>query len=358
MSKQAFTGQISYPPLMVLLAAVFTLGGCGGGNETPASSTANAVSDAAPMANTGLAGTDSSGTAVSSLASTNTQPPKDPTPAAPDTVQYPTDIDSDDHAGMIVTGLGGLDPRLVTSPWFVNIGTFREASLASNRGDAFVDLVEYTSDFPVANHIAFYKPALDTCEIVDPNRQAVDNGSESGGKPPPTISGGASVVFNTPSGPWHTFNQSVLEGGDIGYRAKDQLLSELPNEITLSVPGDAFPTVAAHPLFEPAAPVRLLPATKELVETETHYSWVPGSAGLVGSFIQLQFLAYDASHAFQGFVAKCDLADDGSFTLPAALLDYLSDNSHARLTSRFSRTYSRIDLANGVVIRQRMMVAE
>lgn len=285
-----------------------------------------------------------------------TQTPGGPSVTPPDTAtMFPDDTDNDDRPGMIVTGMNGMDPRDVVSPWLANVSLSRLDSETPGTGDGRVALLQYSDDFPVARHIEFFEESLDTCDIRDPDVPQPIGGGGGGGSPPPLLSGGTTVVINTPSGPWFTYDRSLDDDGEPIYRTDNQLPGALPQGATLSIPGDAFPTVAAHPLYEPDAPVRLLPDSEFVVTPESAYSWIPGSSGF--TYAKINLLAYDTDDNFQGFYVTCYVEDDGEFTMPAAVVDYVA-NTEYLLVSRYSRNYTRLDLINGIVIYQDVEVAE
>jgi len=50
----------------------------------------------------------------------------------------------------------------------------------------------------------------------------------------------------------------------------------LPEQATLMLPGDTFPTVAAYPIYDAEQPVNLTPGY-ETVTTNSTYTWTAGS---------------------------------------------------------------------------------
>jgi len=257
-------------------------------------------------------------------------------------------------ANMIVTGFNDTN-KDATSGWLVNARMFRLNSDLADTGDATIDLVKYNDDFRVSRHVEFYTDELDTCEINDPDAPSTDTGNGGGdGNVPPTVSGGLAVVINTPSGPWFTLTRTIQDGQSI-YTADNELPGELlPAGATLSIPGDVFPTVAAHPLFEPVAPDRLLPDEDLPVTADSAYSWIPTDDK---NYMRITLQAYNADNEFVGFVVNCDVEDDGSFTMPADVINFISTTPY-RLQARYARTYNRLDFVNGIVIRQRSRIAE
>ena len=256
------------------------------------------------------------------------------------------DTQGDDRPGLIIEGLNGADASTVTSPWFATIGLFRREAETPGSGDAAVGLVQFRNDFPVSRHIDFYTIELDTCERRD------DTELGGGGNSPPFISGGETVVINTPSGPWFSIERTT--GGELFYGTNNGLPGALPSGATLSIPGDAFPNVAAYPLVEPEPPVRLTPALDEPISVDSEYTWVPGNPA---GFIQITLLEYAANGDFLEFRINCNVVDDGSFTLPANILSFIAASSN-ELRLRYSRVFNRLDIINGIVFFQSSEVAE
>jgi len=266
--------------------------------------------------------------------------------------QSPQTLGDSGPESLIVTGIDANNAD-ATSPWLVSTYQFRLNSELDSTGDATVNLRRYQNDFPVSRHVEFHTIELDTCEIYDPD--APSTGGGGGGNVPPTISGGDTIAINTPSGPWFTFNRTVVDG-QFKYTINNGLPAELlPAGATLSIPGDAFPAVAAHPLYDPAPPVRLLPDENIPVSTDSAYSWIPSDGK---TFMQIWLIAYNATdNSFVDFAVGCDVRDDGSFTMPADVINFISTTPY-RLQARYDRIYHRIDFVNGIVIRQRNEVSE
>jgi len=255
---------------------------------------------------------------------------------------------------LIVTGIDGSNSD-ATSGWLVNAFTFKLNSRLDSTGDATVNLVRYSDDFPVYNHVEFFTEALEICEVTDPDAPPTPGDDEDeGGNQAPRISGGPTVVINTPSGPWFTLNRTSEEGQPT-YTIDNGLPAELlPAGANLSIPGDEFPTVAAHPLYDPVPPERLLPDADVPVSAESAYAWIPHDGK---TYMRITLLAYNQDNSFVDFAASCVVRDDGSFTMPAEVINFVSTTPY-RLRARYARVYNRLDFVNGIVIRQRNVVAE
>lgn len=263
-----------------------------------------------------------------------------------------TDAQDDDRPGLVIEGLNGVDASMVTSPWLAVVNLFRVESATPGSGDAFVGLVQYNNDFPASQFIDFYTTELDTCEIRDNTEPDGGDGGDEGGTPPPRISGGETVVINTPSGPWFSIERTTDD--DVSYSTNNGLPGALPSGATLSIPGDAFPTVAAYPLVEPEPPVRLTPELDEPVSVDSEYTWMPGNPA---GFIQITLLEFASNGDFLGFPVNCDVVDDGSFTLPANVLSFITASPN-ELRMRYSRVINRLDIINGIVFSHNSEVAE
>lgn len=263
------------------------------------------------------------------------------------------DAQSDDRPGLIVEGPDGVDTSTINSSWLVLVNLFQREAKTPGSGDAYVDLTQY-DNAPVSLFIDFYTKELDTCEIRDDNTLSGEGGdSDGGGNPPQQISGGEAVVINTPSGPWFSIERTI--DGNVFYQTDNGLPGALPPGATLSIPGDAFPTVAAYPLVEPQPLVRLTPALDEPVSVDSEYTWVPGNPAGFIEILLLEFAPLNGD--FLGFRIHCDIVDDGSFTLPENVLSFIASSPN-ELRLRYSRVLRRLDIINGIVFYQNSKVAE
>jgi len=253
----------------------------------------------------------------------------------------------DDLPGLIVEGLpatNGTETE-ATSPWLVVIDLFRLESITPGTGDGSVFMRRYESDFPILQHVEFYTRELDTCNIRDDD-------SNGGSVRPELTSLGDTLSINTSSGPWFVFDQSFDDGQPV-YETNNGLPGALPSDATLAVSVPDIPLIN-YPLVEPTPPVRLLPDNDTPVRRESVYSWLPSD--LEGR-MTLSLLAYDADDVFQGFKVTCQLVDDGNFTMPDDVLDFV-DASTDRLEARYTRRINRLDVIDGVVFYQDSGVAE
>ena len=277
--------------------------------------------------------------------------PDDQPPDAPSGI----DPTGDDRPGLLVAGLDGRSAEAVTSPWLVNAFLFRNASATPATGQATVALLRYEDDFPIARHVDFFAGELDTCELRREDGGSDGDGDE--GSPPLTISGGTAVTINTPSSPWLVLERRTLDDGTgVDYeRAFGEWPGQLPDGATLSIPGDAFPGVAAYPLGEPAAPIRLLPDENEPPGADTVYTWVPGEGR---DYIEIAFIAVEPDGGeLIDFPLVCTVVDDGRFELPEDARAFVATTPDT-LELRYERAREIVELADGIVFRTLTKVAE
>lgn len=280
-----------------------------------------------------------------------------------ESIMFPADVDGDDRQGLIVTGLAGLPATQVNSPWLAMTRTFwsvsaiglspdpATGSMPSQSGNVAVELAVYADDFPVAAHLQYLDRPLDSCVV---HQNTSWNDSEIDNPPPPSISGGQSLVINTPSGPWYSTRARLSADGQIVYESKDQLPGELPANASLSIPGSTFPTVSDYPLHAPQPVTRLQPGIEQSVDEGTLLRWVSVPHN---TWVKIDWLAFDDAGDFLGFPVSCHVIDDGAFEPSVDVRTALAGMT-VRLAVRYSRVYSRLDVRNGIVFYQEMEVAE
>ncbi|MFK7862383.1 MAG: hypothetical protein AB8B64_26480 [Granulosicoccus sp.] len=263
------------------------------------------------------------------------------------------DPEGDDRPGLVVTGLNGTPAEDVSSVWHVNIQLFRVDSLTPGSGDAGVSLLRYDPPITINEHIDFYVPELDLCEIRDLNETG---GSSGGSSTSPRVNGGSTVTINSQSGP---LVELPYDEDTRRYSVNNLVPGALPPDATLSIPGDQFPNVAAYPLVEPVVPVKLTPATGVLSDDEVSapFTWeaLPNKPG---GYFQISFLAYREDGTFAGFPIFCRVIDDGEFNMPEAVVEAFATYTDLRVEARFARTVQRFDIINDIAFRQLSTVAE
>lgn len=231
------------------------------------------------------------------------------------------------------------------------MANYRSASSASGSESSAVSTLRYSDQRTLQMHIDFYNDQWDTDTCSVPDTSPDSGGSGSGGGSSPLVSGGSSVVINTASGPWHIVQQ---EGDGLEYFAGNEIPGPLPAGATLSIPGAEFPTVAAYPLYQPTAPVRIAPLLDSIVDQNSEFSWV--SDNDPATVMEIYFYDVDANGEFvewNGLV--CQAADDGSFTLPQIALDYIAF-SQSGMKIRYVRQMRRFEYIDGIAFYQRTRV--
>jgi hypothetical protein len=264
--------------------------------------------------------------------------------------QYPVDTHNDDRPGLIITGINADENQNPVSSYLLSASAFRLERQTPGSGDGYAHMLVYDEAMPVSEHIDFYQPPLNSCLLRDIEGEVLDVSDVVYA----SDSGGASVVVNSPSGPWFTFDRLQSEYGRYAYQVDNELPGRLPLDATLSVPGDVFPNVPAYPIFEPEAPVRLSPTIGQSFTPGSKFTWVPGAAS---GYVKINLLAYDASQEFMGFLVTCWAEDNGQFEMPASVTEYV-ESSELTIKVRYSRVYARLDRINDMVIHQSIEVAE
>ena len=164
-------------------------------------------------------------------------------------------------------------------------------------------------------------------------------------------------MLNTPYGPWLVLQQQSLDDGrGVDYRYPfGEPVEALPGGATLSIPGDIVPNVAAYPIVEPEAPIRLLPEERAVLDADTLYSWMPGDGA---EHVIIQFIAFDPdSGDFVDFPLFCQVVDDGSFELPDEARQFVATATDD-LVVRFERAREIVELVDGIAFRTYTAVAE
>jgi len=267
---------------------------------------------------------------------------------------FPDDKEGDDLPSLIVTGVNGADPKSLDAPWLVSFFSFRLDGKTTSKGNGRAYFFDYAADnFKVNDYTSFYSEDLDVCKIYDP--RVPGEASDSTSNLPPRASAGEAITINSPAGLWFTINQRRDDDNLWEYITDSDLPGPLPEGATLSIPGDEFPKVQAYPLYEPQAPVRLLPGVRsDLLTSASAYAWVPGTGK---TYITLDFIALDVKDGEADFAGYCYLVDDGSFNMPEEIKKFI-DETDLDIQARYSRYYERVDYSDGIVFRQLTIVAE
>jgi len=266
--------------------------------------------------------------------------------------QFPSDTADSGSDSLIVTGINTSNQD-ATSAWVAETSLYRSNASLGTTGEANVRLFKNDDDTKVSELADRYSVELDVCEVVDPDLPF--EGIPAEDNPFPYVSGGNEIVINTPSGPWFTLSEMVIDEGQSIYRESGSVPGELlPDDATWSIPGAEFPTVAAHRLYDPVSPDRLLPDEDTIITTDAAYTWItaPGK-----NYMKIELLAYSSDGDYIDRVVECNVKDDGTFTMPTEVTDFVSKTPH-RLEVQYTRVYNRVDYANGILIHQQNSIAE
>ena len=257
----------------------------------------------------------------------------------------------DDRPDLAVRFPGDRSPDALSSPWLAIVNVFQIAPRPESTGGLYVRLLRYDDGLAFLDHADFYTGELDTCDIRFPEESADGDGDGDGNRPP-RVSGGEAVTLSSAGAPWASVPFSP-ESGE--YDGDNVFPAAMPDDLTLSLPGAAFPAIDALPLFVPDAPERLSPNFDETVTDATEYRWVPGG-GDDGAFVRIVFLRF-VDGAFAGFPISCDVVDDGAFELPEDAVATLA-TMPGTATVRYARRLRRIDFRDGIAVLRRVTIAD
>lgn len=247
------------------------------------------------------------------------------------------------YPGLSVHGLGGEDPSQLSTQWYSTVRMYRDEMFEDG---SFITVRprQYLSENTLQSYIDFQLGLvdLDNC-IVRPNGET-DTSPVFTGSSRRSVSAGAEIFINTPLAPLYTINID----DENEYRING-VSPPLPEQATLMLPGDTFPTVAAYPIYDAEQPVNLTPGY-ETVTANSTYTWTAGSDS--SSFIEILFIDYDASSSDERSPIRCDVLDDGEFELPQDALDYLASREGYDIQVRYYRSKRRLDYIDGVLFLQ------
>jgi len=261
--------------------------------------------------------------------------------------QYPPDIDGDDIPGIIVAGLNGISPSQLDSRLLAYATLLRHGPTPNQPGTGQISLVEYPQSYSVAAFLISFGSNLDSCLIQDPANSPLLAAANA----PTTISGGAAISIDSPAGTWFAFSRLATQTGPT-YLGVLQTPGPLPRGAKLSIPGDQFPALLGHPLYEPDPPTRLLPDADQEVTPDTTFSWLPSDRPTI---MEISLHAFSDAFLYLGYAVTCMVVDDGSFSMPAHVRSFINGTDN-RLLAFYTRWYQRLDLVNGVMVYQRVGV--
>lgn len=166
---------------------------------------------------------------------------------------------------------------------------------------------------PLAEIEADLRGSLDTCtvEVVDTSVPGdIDIPDNFNGVGFQTVSAGEVITISSPAGSYAELQRASAFGFTFYQQDEGAVLTPpVPEGLTLNIPGDVFPAVSnlAYPTVQPL--VITGPAAFEPITANTTFTWVAGSNPNAAVIIS----------AFAGTSSlDCIVADDGSFTIPAA----------------------------------------
>ncbi len=122
------------------------------------------------------------------------------------------------------------------------------------------------------------------------------------------ISAGDTLVLTSPLGTFATMDKRVDEEFII-YSTTDSL-DNIPAELTIDIPGDAFPAFSNVAIPEDTDITDLSVSEEALTDTSS-FTWTP--SGTSNTILAME-LVYGST-----FIS-CEIVDDGSFTLPAEIV--------------------------------------
>lgn len=155
------------------------------------------------------------------------------------------------------------------------------------------------------------------------------------------ISAGESLVLTSPLGTFATLNRA-MDGDSIFYLENDGL-DNIPAELTLDIPGDAFPAFSNLAIPEATDITDLSVSEVVLTDTST-FTWTPiGSSNTI--------LALDLD--YESAVISCEIVDDGSFTLPADIVDQTGPLSDGFVSFSYVISQNLVQSGNALMMVSR-----
>jgi len=233
--------------------------------------------------------------------------------------------------GMVITGLNGVKAFNIDAPKLVMSYTFNRSDEVAGEGFISARMFDYSEGVSMQDHIDFFQPEMDACEILITDDMGSGSGQGSSG--PARLNVGGSLSIN-----------SALPG-------------PIPTDATLNIPANnVFPAVNGYPIHKVAAPVRLSPDRTFWVTADSLFSWIPGNNE--SEFIKIDFEGYEpVTGDYVENIATCSVVDDGNFELPTELDQFLRGYGNL-IDAFYAREAIRLDLVDGVLFRQRNRVGE
>ena len=152
-----------------------------------------------------------------------------------------------------------------------------------------------------------FDQVIDTCEIDD-----VDDGGDflDFDETPFSLSAGETITVTSAAGTYATLLMNSA-AGLIVYIPEEELVSPLPQNLIVDIPGDQFPAFSNVSIPNVNA-LDVSPTPQETITGNTNFQWT-------GTTQTFSFLTIEASFDTNtGFVdVVCIARDDGSFSFPA-----------------------------------------
>ena len=206
--------------------------------------------------------------------------------------------------------------------------TTGDAGTGQVSGSGF--FMRFDDDLPDAFFDGTWSEGVGTCDVV--GLFDVDPGDPIDLLPVPTLpddlgiaflDAGASIAVRTSGSAYLELERDVMTSEDltfISYASADAITGSLPGDLTLSVPGADYPSVANAafpdtPAFELTAPAA--PGSAGSVGIDTSFSW-SGATNDAATIVTIQLASADFTT-----LVTCVAADTGSFALPAATVTEL-----------------------------------
>jgi len=259
---------------------------------------------------------------------------------------------TDDRPGLAVRFPANLPTAQLDSVWLADIDLYQYAPHSILSGDVDVALMRHDVAIGFDAHVDRLEWSLDKCIVHDLEVGGGVGGGEFRERDGERrVSGGDVLTLWSAGGTWL---DAPFDNADAAYVGDDVFPEPMPAELRLSLPGAEFPAVDAWPLVVPSAPRRLSPVIGELVTPASEYRWVPD--GTAGTSVRLSFRSSVAGQV-QGFPIVCRVVDDGEFTLPDEALAEV-ERREGELDLRFTRDARRLEYRDGVVLYQKVSVAD
>lgn len=169
--------------------------------------------------------------------------------------------------------------------------------------------------------LGFYNSNVETCRVSgfssdDEEANPIDLVEFS-----PTVSAGETVILTGASGTFATFSRTLLFDGEaILYLPESELLSPMPQDLVLDIPGDEFPSF--NNVAIPNVPaLDITPAQDQPINANTEFRWNGGTEALGIVTIEADFTMDNGIN----LGVLCFPRDDGSFVFPADVKEQIGD---------------------------------